>query len=112
MPLNAIVCESPYITELVFKSACFNDLISLYIGDIYSQDTVNSSFKAHIDFYKSLFKIIKCELYETNSDNNITFKFKSVEFIHNDWHMYPSCILNHEDFKFQTVLLVRKMHFP
>ena len=58
-------------------SVDINDLISLYIGDIYSQDTVNSSFKAHIDFYKSLFKIIKCELYETNSDNNITFKLRT-----------------------------------
>ena len=36
-------------------------------------------------------------------DNNITFKFKSVEFIHNDWHMYPSCILNHEDFKLDII---------
>lgn len=36
-------------------------------------------------------------------ENNITFKFKSVEFIHNDWHMYPSCILNHEDFKLDII---------
>ena len=58
-------------------SVDINNLISLYLGDIQVQECVNESFMAHIEFFKSLFKIIKCELYETNSDNNITFKLRT-----------------------------------
>ena len=58
-------------------SVDIHNLISLYLGDIESQDCVNESFLSHIEFFKPLFKIIKCELYETNSDNNITFKLRT-----------------------------------
>ena len=36
-------------------------------------------------------------------NDNITYQFKSMEFIHNDWHMYPSCIVGHEDFKLDII---------
>ena len=61
----------------VTGSVDINDLITLYLGDIKNMESVNEIFLSHIEFYKSLFKTTRCELYETNDDNNITFKLKT-----------------------------------
>ena len=56
-------------------AANINDAIRLYIGDVNNE--LSKSFKDHIDFYEGLFKITKCELYETTDENNITFKLNT-----------------------------------
>ena len=53
------------------------ELINLYLGDISNISGTDSNYLAHIEFFKPLFKTIKCELYETNSENNITFKLRT-----------------------------------
>jgi len=56
-------------------SANIDDAVRLYLGDI--NNTLSKSFKEHIGFYEGLFKTIKCELYESTGENNITFKLNT-----------------------------------
>ena len=55
-------------------STDINELIYLYLGDYKKNDCVDKNYIENIVFFRNFFKTIQCELYESDTDNNITFK--------------------------------------
>ena len=35
--------------------------------------------------------------------NNVTYKFKSMHLLYNNWHMFPFCVRGHTDFKLDII---------
>ena len=54
-----------------------NELINLYLGDYKNNNSIDKDYIDHINFFESFFKTIQCELYESDTDNNITFKLNT-----------------------------------
>ena len=55
-------------------STDINELIYLYIGDYKKNECVDKDYIKNMVFFRSFFKTIQCELYESDIKNNITFK--------------------------------------
>ena len=67
------------IMDLTNSNGSLNmkELLYLYLGDYKKSKCVDVSYIQHINFYESFFKIIQCELYESDTNNNITFKLNT-----------------------------------
>ena len=50
-----------------------NDLIKLFFGSV-----INEEYSKYVNFHNSLFNVIKCEEYESDNKNNISFKLKTT----------------------------------
>ena len=66
------------IISLTNNIGCSNieNVMTLYFGNHNSNDLSNVYIE-HIRFHNSLFNTIKCELYESENDNNISFKLNT-----------------------------------
>ena len=53
------------------------NIMHLYFGNMTSDSGLSKKFLEHIDFHNRLFNTIKCELYESENNNNITFKLNT-----------------------------------
>ena len=50
--------------------------MTLYFGN-HNINDLSNVYIEHIRFHNSLFNTIKCELYESENDNNISFKLNT-----------------------------------
>ena len=59
-----------------------SDSIKLFIGDIEEINQYDSTYKEHIKYLESYFKIIKVEYYNSdNSSNNLSFSLNTFKTI-------------------------------
>ena len=51
--------------------------MSLYLGELSQYDNITDEYLKHVAFHNKFFNVIKCDLYESENENNITFRLNT-----------------------------------